>query len=133
VGRTRRRGPDGLRIARALPGMVRAMGRNLPRLRQLGERLEHARPEQPHWYLFHLGTDPDRQRRGVGTALLRSMLERCDADGTPAYLECCDANVAYYERFGFAVRDTVAVGDGLSCRTMWREPTGPPAPGPSPA
>jgi ribosomal protein S18 acetylase RimI-like enzyme len=79
-------GPDGLRIARALPGMVRAMGRNLPRLRQLGERLEHARPEQPHWYLFHLGTDPDRQRRGVGTALLRSMLERCDADGTPAYL-----------------------------------------------
>ena len=125
--------PDGVRIARALPGMLRAMGRSLPRLVRLGERLEHARPQQPHWYLFHLGADPDRQRHGVGGALLRSMLERCDADGVPAYLECCDANVAYYERFGFAVRDTVAIDDELSCRTMWREPTAPPAPWPSPA
>lgn len=45
----------------------------------------------------------------------------------PAYLECSDANVAYYERFGFAVRDTVVVDETLSCRAMWR------IPGPSPA
>ena len=60
----------------------------------------------------------------MGAALLASMLPRCDA---PAYLECSDANVAYYERFGFAVRDTVVIDDALSCRTMWRHP------GPSPA
>ena len=74
----------GWRIALALPGMVRATGRDLPRLVRLGERLEGARPERPHWYLFHLGADPDRQRRGVGSALLRSMLERCDIEGAPA-------------------------------------------------
>jgi peroxiredoxin len=61
------------------------------------------------------------------------MLARCDDDGVPAYLECCDANVAYYERFGFAVRDTVVIDRRLSCRTMWRKPSPPSAPGPTPA
>jgi GNAT superfamily N-acetyltransferase len=122
-----RPGPVGVkwwRIAFALPGMLRAMGRGLPRLARLGEQLERARPAEPHWYLSHLGVDPDRQRSGVGAALLGSMLPRCDV---PAYLECSDANVAYYERFGFAVRDTIVIDDVLSCLTMWRNP------GPSPA
>ena len=120
-------GPPDWRFAFAVPGMLRAMGRELPRLVRLGEVMGRARPAEPHWYLSHLGADPERQRGGVGTALLRSMLPRCDADGTPAYLECSDANVAYYERFGFAVRDTVVVDETLSCRAMWR------IPGPSPA
>jgi ribosomal protein S18 acetylase RimI-like enzyme len=120
-------GPPDWRIAFALPGMLRAMGRELPRLVRLGEVMERARPAEPHWYLSHLGADPERQRSGVGSALLRSMLPRSDADGTPAYLECSDANVGYYERFGFAVRDTVVVDETLSCRAMWR------IPGPSPA
>jgi GNAT superfamily N-acetyltransferase len=126
-------GADSLRTARALPGMLRATGRKLPELAKLGRRLEHARPEEPHWYLSHLGADPDRQHHGVGSALLHSMLARCDDDGVPAYLECCDANVAYYERFSFAVRDTVVIDEGLRCRTMWRQPSPPSAPGPTPA
>ena len=111
-------------IVRALPGMLWATGRDLPRLARLGEVLEAARPSPPHWYLFHLGAEPDHQRSGIGTALLDSMLARCP---TGAYLECCDANLDYYRRFGFAPADTVEVDETLSVRTMWRDP--PPAPG----
>lgn len=59
-------------------------------------------PEHPHWYLAVLGTDPDQQRSGVGTALLRPILDRCDDEGTAAYLEASRVeNVPFYERFGF--------------------------------
>jgi GNAT superfamily N-acetyltransferase len=61
-------------------------------------------PDEPHWYLAVLGTDPAEQRSGVGTALLRPVLARCDRDGIAAYLEASRIeNVPYYERFGFEV------------------------------
>ncbi|HXC51906.1 MAG TPA: GNAT family N-acetyltransferase [Candidatus Limnocylindrales bacterium] len=61
-------------------------------------------PDEPHWYLSVLGTDPSRQKNGVGTSLLRPVLERCDAGGYAAYLEASRIeNVPYYERFGFEV------------------------------
>jgi len=61
-------------------------------------------PGEPHWYLSVLGSDPARQRRGVGTALLRPVLARCDRDGVAAYLESSrPENVPFYERFGFVV------------------------------
>jgi GNAT superfamily N-acetyltransferase len=61
-------------------------------------------PEEPHWYLSILGTDPDHQRSGVGATLLQPVLRRCDREGTSAYLEASRIeNVPYYERFGFEV------------------------------
>ncbi|MEC3979979.1 GNAT family N-acetyltransferase [Amycolatopsis sp. H20-H5] len=115
-----RAGP--VRTARALPGMLRAVGSRLPKLAALGEALEKARPEESHWYLFHLGADPEWQSRGAGTALLRARLEQCDIDGLPAYLECKQSHVPYYARFGFEVIGEVKIDDSLSTLTMWREP-----------
>ena len=67
-------------------------------------RVEKAHPREPHWYLAVLGTDPDHQGKGIGTALLAPVLERCDREGMPAYLESSkESNVPYYERFGFRV------------------------------
>lgn len=70
-------------------------------------------PEEPHWYLSILGTDPAVQKSGVGTALLRPILARCDRDGTSAYLEASRIeNVPYYERFGFEVVAPLAMPRG---------------------
>jgi GNAT superfamily N-acetyltransferase len=56
------------------------------------------------WYLDVLGVDPARQGEGIGSALIRSGLERASADGADAFLETSvPSNVAYYERFGFRV------------------------------
>lgn len=81
-------------------------------------------PQEPHWYLSVLGSDPDRQRNGVGTALVRSVLERCDRDGIPAYLESSrPENVPWYERFGFEVVAPLPMPrGGPSLYRMRREP-----------
>ncbi|WP_131742941.1 GNAT family N-acetyltransferase [Actinomadura roseirufa] len=110
---------------RQLVPLFGVLGRRVPAtLRTLGEIEEH-HPREPHWYLAVLGTDPVAQGNGLGGALLRSRLERCDADGLPAYLESSkERNVPYYERFGFRVTRELALS-GRGCPPiwlMWREP-----------
>ncbi|HWB69727.1 MAG TPA: GNAT family N-acetyltransferase, partial [Solirubrobacterales bacterium] len=62
------------------------------------ERKHPAAP--PHWYLATLGTDPAAQGRGLGTTVLKPVLERCDRDGVGAYLESSkERNIDYYARF----------------------------------
>ncbi|MGW1430851.1 GNAT family N-acetyltransferase [Streptomyces sp. NPDC002431] len=64
---------------------------------------EHG-PKEPHWYLAVVGADPAARGKGHGAALLRSGLERADAAGLPVYLESSkEANVPFYEHFGFTV------------------------------
>jgi GNAT superfamily N-acetyltransferase len=83
----------------------------------------HHPKEPPHWYLPTLGTDPDRQGHGLGSALLTERLDRCDAQGLPAYLESSkERNVPFYERHGFAVTETFDLPDGPRLWLMWRDP-----------
>ena len=86
--------------------------------------VESKHPRKPHWYLATLGTAVDRQGAGVGSALLRPVLEHCDAEGTPCYLESSkERNVPFYRRHGFEVVEEVPLpGDGPPVWTMWREP-----------
>jgi GNAT superfamily N-acetyltransferase len=92
---------------------------------------ERAHPEgDDHWYLAVLGTHPDQQGRGVGSALLRPVLERCDLDGSGAYLESSKPeNVPFYERHGFAVTGVITPGGSPPLTLMWRDPR-PPDPEP---
>lgn len=121
-GRWRSAPTDILRIA--VPSLVLLRQRLL---RGLGTTLimEKEHPRSPdHWYLALLGTDPAHQGTGVGSALLRAVLERCDQQGVPAYLESSKlSNVGYYERFGFQVTGGVAYKECPVQTTMWREPT----------
>lgn len=51
-----------------------------------------------------LGTRTALQGKGIGSALLEPVLERCDAQGMPAYLESSKySNIAFYNRHGFEV------------------------------
>ena len=110
-------------IARgAIPGL-RALGRRLPQGLDLLTRMEAAHPDEPHWYLGVLGSDPGRQGLGVGGALIRAITHRCDRDGIPAYLESSKyENLAYYNRFGFEVTGEVLTEGGPTIWPMWREP-----------
>lgn len=120
-GRWRTTVRDGLGLA--LP-ILRAAG---PRaIASLGvlSRMEKVHPKEPHWYLAILGTDPVHQGKGVGAALMAPVLERCDREGVPAYLESSKLeNVPYYERFGFRVtEDLVLPKGGPTLPLMWRDP-----------
>lgn len=104
-------------------GRALLTGRNRVTGIRLLDAVERAHPSTPHWYLALLGVDPSRQRRGLGAALLAPVLERCDREREPAYLETQKPdNLAYYARHGFVVLDEVTVGDSPPVWLMWRDP-----------
>lgn len=76
------------------------------------EAMGRYHPETPHWYLPFIAVDPARQGEGLGAALLRATLARCDADGLPAYLESTNPrNRPLYERHGFEAIGEIRAGD----------------------
>jgi GNAT superfamily N-acetyltransferase len=84
-------------------------------------------PREPHWYLATVGVEPEQQGKGIGSALLQSMLSQVDEQGDPAYLESSkERNVPFYARFGFEVIEEFRsnVGSPPIWR-MWREPRVP--------
>lgn len=88
----------------------------------VAEALQLHRPLAPHAYLATLGVAPERQRAGVGRALLGHWLARVDAQRQRAYLETDSSqNVTWYERFGFAVRAELEVL-GVTVHLMERSP-----------
>lgn len=109
---------------RAMPGLAWTFGRSLTRGLAASELMKDAHPEEPHWYLAIIGSDPDVRGRGFGNVLMRSRLERCDAEYAPAYLESSNPdNVPYYERFGFEVTGELTLPHGgPSLIPMWRRP-----------
>ncbi len=114
----------GLQELRAMPSLVLAFGFSISRGRRVEELMKEAHPEEPHWYLAIIGSDPDVRGTGLGRALMQSRLERCDAEHAPAYLESSNPdNVPYYQRFGFEVTGEIQIPDGgPSLIPMWRPP-----------
>jgi GNAT superfamily N-acetyltransferase len=111
--------------ARLAPRMFRLFGvRRMPLILKGLATLDKAHPdEQPHYYLGILGTDPDHQGKGLGSAAMQPVLERCDADGLGAYLESSkEQNVPFYKRHGFEVTGEVHMPDGPPLWPMWRDP-----------
>ncbi|MBS4727888.1 GNAT family N-acetyltransferase [Mycobacterium sp. SM1] len=107
-----------------LPALIAAFGFRLAVARGTMEVLERQHPEEPHWYLAIIGSDTTVRGRGFGQALMRSRLDRCDAEHCPAYLESSKPeNVPYYERFGFTVVGEIMLpGGGPPLWPMWRAP-----------
>jgi GNAT superfamily N-acetyltransferase len=114
-----------LDVMRQFVALVPALGRRIPRSLQGLRVIEERHPQKPHWYLAVLGTHPDRQGQGLGSALLQPVLEECDRLEIPAYLETgTERNVAFYTRHGFKVTEEIQLPDGPPMWLMWREPTG---------
>jgi ribosomal protein S18 acetylase RimI-like enzyme len=109
---------------RLLPAMVAAFGRDLPRAMRGMGAMDAVHPHEPHWYLWLLGVDPQRQGEGLGSRLLAEALERCDRDRVPAYLQATTPRSrALYLRHGFEDHGELRLpDDGPQLWPMWREP-----------
>ena len=84
--------------------------------------VERHRPATPHRTLHSVAVHPRAQGRGTGSALLRPVLDRCDAEGVAAFLDSsCERNLPFYGRLGFEVVAGMSLpGDGPVMRTLVR-------------
>lgn len=107
-----------------LPSFVLAFGSRMGVGQQVSETMKKTHPEEPHWYLNVIGSDPSVRGAGFGQALMRSRLDRVDDEHAPAYLESSKPeNAPYYERFGFEVTGEIVLPDGgPTIWPMWRNP-----------
>jgi GNAT superfamily N-acetyltransferase len=110
---------------RLLPEVISVLG--LRRLFTVGmdaAAIEEDRPEVPYYYLALLGTDPDHQGRGLGSAVLAPVLARCDREGALAVLDTAvERNVGFYGGHGFIRTRTLQMPrGGPSVHTLVRSP-----------
>jgi GNAT superfamily N-acetyltransferase len=108
---------------RMLPRYLLLFPREFVRASRAMNTLARAHPKEPHWYLFTVGVVPEVTGQGRGSALLEPVLQRCDTEGIPAYLEASsEDNARLYERLGFERRSELEILGGVRVRPMWREP-----------
>jgi GNAT superfamily N-acetyltransferase len=109
---------------RAIPAIASISGRLTIRALRGFAFQESKHPHEPHYYGWFMGVHPGRQGRGIGSELMRPVLERADEEGVPVCLEASSArNRDFYLRHGFEVTEEVAwPGGGPPLWLMRREP-----------
>ena len=77
------------------------------------ECVARLRPTRPHYYLGAVGTRRNRQRQGLGTAVLTPILDRADRENEPVFLETsASENVRFYLGLGFVAISETDIPDG---------------------
>ncbi len=107
-----------------IPTELRTFGRHPIRVMKGVEAIERNHPSEPHWYLEYIGVERSGHGKGTGSALLKPMLERCDAEGVPAFLNAgSPRSRELYRRHGFEVTEEFRLPyDGPPLWRMWRDP-----------
>ncbi|MEU8224352.1 GNAT family N-acetyltransferase [Kribbella sp. NPDC048915] len=71
---------------------------------EYGQAISLFHPREPVWLLALVGVEPDRQRQGLGRAVISPGLAVADAAQSPAFVETQEPeNVGFYESLGFTV------------------------------
>ncbi len=109
------------------PQYLAVFGRRLPKAFTVISALEKLHLRQPHVYFPYIGVLRSVQGRGIGQAMISSILRVCDRDGLPAYLEASNPRcVGLYDRLGFVGTQEVTPGGCPPILLMRRDPVGPP-------
>lgn len=115
--------PSGEAAEQMVGWMIDAAAETADRLVAALELMDQVHAHDSHAYLFFLATLPRWRSRGIGSAVMREVLDRCDRDGTPAYLEATSLDSQrLYLRHGFEVTGEIRLPGGPSMWPMWREP-----------
>jgi GNAT superfamily N-acetyltransferase len=105
------------------PSFLRIFGRRLPHALGLLSALERRHPRRPHYYLAYIGVTPAAQGFGAGGRMLESVVQRCDRERLPAYLEASSPrNAELYRRMGFDGIEVIRPFGAPPMELMVREP-----------
>ncbi len=116
--------PSGMKVDREQLAMLDGIaGEYAPRLTTIASLTRDSHPRTPHYFVAFIGTRPESQGRGIGSALLYHLLTRNDREGVATYLEATSPlNRRLYAEHGFETIGRVDLPSGPSMWPMWREP-----------
>jgi ribosomal protein S18 acetylase RimI-like enzyme len=108
-----------------LSTMLPVFRAGLPRAVRGFSALDSNHPREPHYYLSVLGVDPELRERGLAELVMQPVLERCDRERMPAYLETGRPRSRdFFARHGFEVTEEFDLPrGGPPVWRMWREPS----------
>ena len=111
-------------LVRTSPRLAAGLRGGVLRGLRLLSAVERYHPREEHWYLEALGAVPQARGTGVGGRVVQPMLDRCDTERLPAYLESSNPrNWSFYERLGFVRLAALPVPRGCPLiLAMRREP-----------
>ncbi|MHC4325326.1 MAG: GNAT family N-acetyltransferase [Planctomycetota bacterium] len=94
------------------------------RVSRLMSIMEKHHPRDNHYYLLAVGVCSGSRGQGIGSALLESVLKKCDHERVGVYLENSNSlNLPFYLRHGFELRSEITLPhNGPSLCPMYREP-----------
>ena len=109
---------------RVLAAMGEHLGAKAPERIEAMPTMQAMHPhDPPSFYRFSAAVDPEAQGRGLGAAMLREVLDVCDRQQFPAFLESSSPrNQSLYDRYSFEPIGTYTFPDGPVTTAMWREP-----------
>jgi len=82
------------------------------------EALRQRESPFPHYYLTLLAVDPSQQRRGIGSKLIKPMLQKASHEKLPCYLWTNQpSSLDFYKLHGFKI--VTKVLDTCSAITFW--------------
>jgi len=68
--------------------------------------IKKLQPQKPMNYLWFIGVDPQEQGNGIGSQLMKEVIDHSEEMQKPIYLETSTlSNLPWYEKFGFKIYD----------------------------
>lgn len=77
---------------------------NIGKAMDRDSKIKKLQPKERMYYLWFIGVDPEFQGSGVGSTLMKSVIEDSEKQKRPIFLETSTLkNIPWYEKFGFEI------------------------------
>lgn len=117
--------PTATHLIRSLPTILPTLGTRLTVALKVRRAVDAAHPQQPHWYMCLLATEPQSQRSGTARALLAHGHARCDSKGEAAFGAATGSHMRpFYRALGYRdINVPIDLGpSGPQVWPLWRDP-----------
>lgn len=74
-------------------------------------KINKLHPHDPMYYLWFIGVDPKHQDKGIGSELMKQVIQRAERKNRPILLETSTLkNIPWYEKYGFKIYNELDLG-----------------------
>lgn len=88
--------------------------RRVTKVLERDSKIKSAYPNNQIFYLWFIGVNPEAQQKGIGSDLLKDIIEESNNLKRPIYLETSmSENIKFYSKFGFTIYKELDFGHKL--------------------